>query len=98
MVAILALRARPLGDAARPDARLIRRLPRILLASAIMGAVLFATHQATAAAYGPGGARGLALAGLVLLGIVVYFTAAHLLGALRLSDLKGALRRRPNAS
>jgi len=98
MVAILALRARPLGDAARPDARLIRRLPRILLASAIMGAVLFVAHQATAPAYEPGGPRGLALAGLVLLGIAVYFTAAHVLGALRVSELKGALRRRPNAS
>ncbi|ROU01118.1 murein biosynthesis integral membrane protein MurJ [Histidinibacterium lentulum] len=97
MVAILARRARSLGDAAKPDARLKRRLPRILLASAIMGAVLFAVHLLTAPAYQPGGPRGLALAGLVLLGIAVYFTAAQMLGALRLSELRGALRRRPSA-
>jgi putative peptidoglycan lipid II flippase len=84
--------ARHMGPAAQLDARMRDRLWRILLASAVMGAVLWLG----AWALGPlleSGARVLALAVLLLAGIVVYFGFGALIGAFRMSDLRSALRR-----
>ncbi|MDB6453858.1 murein biosynthesis integral membrane protein MurJ [Falsirhodobacter sp. 20TX0035] len=85
--------ARRMGDAVRPDARLKARLPRILLASVVMGGVLWAATQALAGPLAAPTLRYGALAALVALGIVSYFGSAFLLGAFRPSDMKAAMRR-----
>lgn len=80
-----------------PDARLKFRLPRMLAASAIMGAALWALLQAAAVAYEPGtgfGLRLVVLIGLCIAGAGIYFLAAQLTGAMRISELKGFLRRK----
>ncbi len=87
--------SRTMGDAARFDDRFRARLPRIALASAAMGLVLWALSQAMMGALTTPGLRTLALAGLVGTGIAVYFGTAIALGAMSLPELKTALRRSP---
>lgn len=94
MVALLWRGSRAMGAAAQPDARLLRRLPRIAVSAALMGVVLLGVNWALTEALHTGGLRYLALLGLVASGIVSYFAAAHLTGALRLTELKSAMRRR----
>jgi putative peptidoglycan lipid II flippase len=93
MVWLLWQGSRGMGAAARPDARLRRRLPRIVLASALMGAGLVALAALLGPLWALPGWRVAALGLLVGAGIVLYFGAAHLLGALRLSELRRAIRR-----
>ncbi len=77
------------------DARFKRRLPAILGASAIMGALLWpAAHFADPWLRGPLGLKVAALLALVVGGFIVFAVAAHLTGAARLSDLKQALGRK----
>jgi putative peptidoglycan lipid II flippase len=78
------------------DTRLRKRLPLIMLASAIMGVALWlvllwagpAFDQETVIAVRIG-----ALAGLVFLGVFIFFAAAAALGAVRPSELKSYMRR-----
>jgi putative peptidoglycan lipid II flippase len=79
----------------RPDARLRRRFPRMLLASAAMGGAVWAT----AAQFGPWSGVAAAelhriagLAAIIAVGMGVFFAAAHLTGAIRLGELRGLLR------
>ncbi len=78
------------------DARSLRRVPFILLASVVMGlgvwygAALLAP-QFTGAT--PLGVRAAVLAGLVAAGAAVFFAVAQFTGAARLGELLGALRR-----
>lgn len=79
------------------DERLAQRLPRIILASLAMGALLLALSRLAAPAYAPG--TGLlmrlpVLAGLCLAGGLGYFLLAHATGAMRLQELRGFLTRR----
>jgi putative peptidoglycan lipid II flippase len=85
--------ARTMGDAGRMDDRLRARLPRILLASAVMGAALGAGWWALDGALHAAGLRYGALAALVLGGMAAYALAAYALGAIRPADLRAALRR-----
>ena len=94
MVLLLARGGRQFGDVARFDSRFHGRIWRICLAAGIMGAVLWAAADGLAQALTTGGLRYLALAGLVGLGIVVYFAIAHFIGAVRLSEFRRALRRK----
>lgn len=84
---------RHMGDEARFDARFRSRLPRILAACAIMGAALWAASIALGPAIGTPGWRYAALAALVAIGMAAYALSALAFGAMRLSDLKAALRR-----
>ena len=93
MVLQLWLGTRKMGDEARFDDRFRHRLPRILIASVIMGAALVAAELALGPALGTPGWRYAALAALCTAGIAAYAAAALALGAMRLSDLKAALRR-----
>ncbi len=86
----------------RADRRLRRALPRLLLATAIMGAALWGLDallfgNGEAAASVPGG-RVLRLLLLVGAGLATYAASAHLLGALDLRELPGLRRRRAPAS
>ncbi|WP_158968644.1 murein biosynthesis integral membrane protein MurJ [Chachezhania sediminis] len=93
MVWLLMRGSRPMGEVAQIDDRFRRRIWRICLSSAIMAVVLVAGAWLLGPALVMGGWRYLALAGLVALGIVTYFVAAHVTNALRLSEIRSAMRR-----
>jgi putative peptidoglycan lipid II flippase len=97
MVALLALGARSMGEEARFDARFRRRAWRILAASAVMGAVLYAAAASAGWLFALSYWRYLSLLGLVMLGGAVYFTAGQAFGAFRLSEFRSALSRRKQA-
>src|SRR3989304_3064875 len=68
-----------------------RRLPRILLATLVMGGVIaYAVHALTAPASSLG--RLAILAALVTLGVAVYLATLQLLGVTKLKDLIAAVR------
>ncbi len=93
MVVLLWLGARGMGEAAAFDDRFRRRLPRVILAALAMGAVLWGAAQIIAPWLAMPGLRYGALAGLVALGVAVYFSAAHATGGLPLGELKRSLKR-----
>jgi putative peptidoglycan lipid II flippase len=94
MVAMLWAGARGMGTVAETDARLRRRVPRIAIASALMGVVLWAFNAFGGALLEAPGTRLAGLALLVGLGLVSYFGFGQAVGAFRLSDFRGAVRRR----
>jgi len=80
----------------KADARLLRRLPRLALAAAIMGGALaLALPLIRPFMAGDMVQRGVTLAVLVAAGGAVYIAASFLTGAFRLSDLKALRRRAP---
>lgn len=84
--------ARPMGEAARADARMRDRGWRIALAAGFMGLCLWlGAHLLEPWLYGSG--RALALLALITLGAVSYFGLGALIGAFRLSDFRSAMRR-----
>ncbi|MCB2135589.1 MAG: murein biosynthesis integral membrane protein MurJ [Rhodobacteraceae bacterium] len=80
---------RGMGEAARGDNRLRARVPRIVAASAVMGAFLWGTTALLPAETG----KYAALTILVLGGLAVYALAALATGAFRPSDLKAGFAR-----
>jgi putative peptidoglycan lipid II flippase len=93
MVLQLWLGSRAMGDAARADTRLRRRLWRIMLASAVMGAVLWGAQVLLGPFLGMAGWRYAALAALVVIGSGAYFTTGFAIGAFDRADFRSALRR-----
>lgn len=75
------------------DRQARRRGPRLLLASALMGLVLWAAQVALP----PGVPVLLLVPGLIGLGAVVFFAALQALGALDLREVRALLRRRRGA-
>lgn len=92
-VALLYRGTRPMGEIARFDTRFRQRLWRIVLASALMGAVLWGLTLMLSPFLGMAGWRYLALATLIGGGIASYLGFAQIIGALRLSEVRRALRR-----
>ena len=92
MLAQLIWGARGMGSAVRLDARSKQRLPRIIAAAAIMGAVLYGVAWAIAPWLYHMGGRYIALAGLIAAGVLAYFGSGAAMGAFKLSDFR-ALRR-----
>ncbi len=91
-VGLLAYSLRRRGHLAL-DTRLRRRLPRILGASALMAAVLWALADVLTGPLGGGEApRIAALVGLVAAGLASYGVLAHVSGAARLSEIRGLAR------
>lgn len=93
MVGLLYAGSRGMGDAVRLDARCAQRLPRIVLASAAMGAVLWAVDRGLGDVLYTPGWRYPALAVLIAAGITSYGLFGQLIGAFRLADFRSALRR-----
>ena len=93
MVAQLWRGSRAMGPEALMDDRFSARMPRILLANLVMGAALGLTAHFAAPWLNSQGWRVLAMAGLIVESIVVYFGTGALIGAFRLSDF-AALRRK----
>lgn len=93
MLALLFVGLRGMGEVARLDKRYRQRLMRILMASAVMGFVLWTSSVALGPALATAYVRYFALAGLIAVGAISYFGAAQVLGALRLSEIRNAVRR-----
>jgi putative peptidoglycan lipid II flippase len=93
MVALLWLGTRRMGPVAQLDARMRTRLPRILLAAALMGGALWSYGWLAEPLFAPGGQKALGLLGLMALGVVSYFGLGHLLGGFGFRDFRGAMRR-----
>ena len=93
MYACLAIGARRYGDAAKFDARFHKRIWRILLASFLMGGVLYFANINLQPFLGIPWWRALALLVLVMIGAFSYFGIGQLIGAFRLSEFKAAMRR-----
>lgn len=93
MVALLMIGARRMGDVARFDAQLRRRIWRIVAASVVMGGFLWAGNIALTPALGMPGVRYIALTALITIGIIAYFIVGNLFGAFKLSEFKKAIRR-----
>ncbi|WP_298850526.1 murein biosynthesis integral membrane protein MurJ [uncultured Ruegeria sp.] len=93
MVVLLALGARRMGEEARFDDRFKKRAGRIVLASIGMGVVLFAVIHFVGWTLDIPGWRYLALLVLIMVAATSYFLLGHILGAFKLSEFKGALRR-----
>ena len=87
--------SRKMGDEARFDARFRQRLPRIILASAVMGAVLWLAARGLDPFLHLHIWRYLALLMLCALGIVTYFGTGAAIGAFRLSDFTALRRKAP---
>ncbi|MEM7596930.1 MAG: murein biosynthesis integral membrane protein MurJ [Pseudomonadota bacterium] len=94
MVWLLARGARPMGEVARFDARLRRRLWRVCWASAVMGGVLWLLSVFGTPFFGLPGWRWMALLGLIAGGVATYLIAGQILGAFKLSEFRAALRRK----
>lgn len=86
--------ARAMGPETRFDARLIARLPLILLACAVMIAALWGAALLLQPWLQSAGWRYPALAILVALGVISYFGAGVGLRAFRLAELKALRRQR----
>ena len=85
--------ARRLGEAAQPDDRFRKRLPRTMLAAGLMGLCLWAMSWLMGDLLGQEHVRILALFVLVLGGMASFALAALLTGAIRPSDLRAGLSR-----
>lgn len=94
MVWLLVRGSRPMGEVARFDDRFRTRIGRICLAALVMGIVLWLAAFALAAVLHSAGWRYLGLGFLVVLGCVIYFGVGQLIGAFRLAEFSGAMRRR----
>jgi putative peptidoglycan lipid II flippase len=93
MVVQLSGGARRFGEVARFDAQFRRRLWRICLASGLMGAVLWGAGAVMGPLFGMGGVRWLALLALIAVGGLVYALFGQALGAFRMQEIRGRLRR-----
>ena len=92
-VVLLWLASRRMGDAATLDHRFRKRFGRILLASALMGALLWVAAQALAPFLDLPTLRYGALAILVGIGMIGYFGIGQMVGAFQMADIRAALRR-----
>ncbi len=93
MFACLAIGARRYGDAAKFDARFRKRIWRIIAASIFMGGALWIGNVGLQNLLSIPWWRGLALLFLISIGAVSYFGIGQLIGAFKLSEFKGAMRR-----
>ncbi len=84
---------RHMGIAARADDRLRSRFPRIVLASAVMGVILWFADRALHDALSAHGHRYWALSLLVAIGLSAYGLAALATGAFRPGDFRAGFRR-----
>ncbi|MGH1413921.1 MAG: murein biosynthesis integral membrane protein MurJ [Pelagimonas sp.] len=94
MVGMLAYGTRRMGPVASFDSRFYARIWRICLASAVMGAVLWTSHSMLATWLYSDYIRYLALLALICIGAVSYGVSGQMLGAFRVAELRGIVKRR----
>ena len=93
MVWLLARGSRQFGDVTRFDDRFRSRLWRIVLASLVMGWVLWSSALALNPFILTPGLRWLALLVLIAIGAGSYFVVGRILGAFKKGELREAFRR-----
>ncbi len=93
MVWLLWRGTRGMGEGAQFDDRFRKRLPRIGIASLVMGAALLVMAYLLAPLWIIGGVRWIALLILIFGGMAIYFAVGHIIGAFRLGEFRRALRR-----
>ncbi len=93
MCLLLWLGTRKMGEAAQFDKRFFKTIPKIILASAIMGLTVILAQQTLGDALYTHGLRYMALAVLVLSGATVYGIALLGLKAYSLSEIKAMVKR-----
>ncbi len=93
MSGLLALGARQYGEVAKFDNQFRSRLIRVLVAAATMGAAVWTLALALNGALHADYWRYLALIVLIGAGIILYGVIGQKIGAFRLSEFKGAMRR-----
>ena len=94
MVGQLWFGSRRMGAEARLDARFAKRFWRIVVASGVMGAVLWGADWALAEMLAARLWRILALGIMIALGIGTYFSVGLAVGAFRMADLASLRRKR----
>ncbi|WP_424927401.1 murein biosynthesis integral membrane protein MurJ [Amaricoccus tamworthensis] len=85
--------SRSMGESVRADARLLRTLPRLILATLMMGGVLVVLEQVLSAHLQLPVWRYGALALLVAFGMATYAAAVLLTGAMTRADIRSMIRR-----
>jgi putative peptidoglycan lipid II flippase len=93
MVGLLALGARQFGEVARFDRRFWSRIWRIVMASGVMGGVLWFVGLSLNPFILMSGIRWIALLVLIIAGAGSYFIAGRLFGAFRKGELRAAFKR-----
>lgn len=93
MVASLGIGVRRYGEVAHFDGRFHSRIWRMIFASAVMGVALWLGNAVLSPFLGLEWWRALALVVLILIGMVSYFGVAHMIGAIKLSEIKQTVRR-----
>lgn len=92
-LAVLWWHARKLDGAGRLDNQAKRVLSRVAIAAVIMGGAVWLLSALVWPAFGQGTVRYVALAGIIVVGAVLYGAALLVLRAFTLSDLKSAMKR-----
>ena len=85
--------SRQFGQAGTFDARFKSRMPRIVIASILLGVVLYALQVMLLPLLGTPGWRYAALAVLLILGGFAYYLIGKAIGAFSAADLKASMRR-----
>lgn len=93
MLVLLWNGTRKMGDAAKLDERLRRVLPRVIIASILMGIVIWGLAWGMSDWFEAGKIRYAALGILILAGVVSYGGLIFALGAMTRADLKRFLKR-----
>ncbi len=93
MVGMLMRGRRKMGPEARFDAQLRRRLWRICVASAVMGAILMGFNALFGQLFFEPGFKYLTLAIMIFVGMASYFAIGHKLHAFRMGEFRAAMRR-----
>ncbi len=93
MAWLLWINAKKFGEAARFDARMRQRLPRIISAALLMGVVLYFGFLTLSPLLGVEGWRYVALTILLVVGGVSYGLFGQWFGAFRINDFRAAMRR-----
>ncbi|MEM9852713.1 MAG: murein biosynthesis integral membrane protein MurJ [Pseudomonadota bacterium] len=94
MTVLLWRGVRGMGDAARPDDRLRRAVPRLAIATLVLAAVAWGMGAALGEALVTPTWRYGALAALIGVSLIAYGAACHLTGAIRIEDLRRLRRAR----
>ncbi len=93
MLVMLWVKSRRIGAAAMPDSRFLRLLPRILLAAALMGVVVWGLSELAGGFMREPGLRYFYLAGLVVAGMLSYGFMLSVFGVYGIRDLQRLLKR-----
>ena len=94
MIFLLWKGSREMGNAARFDTRLLRTLPRIAAATAVMGLALYYFAEFSSVRFDAEGIRYVALLALVVAGVAIYGICLLIFGVIELKKISTLFKRR----